>query len=203
MEDGPDPDPGQTPATAITVGSREPPVVVDPPAPRVFPTAVDPSRLNGRAGFLRARPLRLRHGRDHRVAGPMDAMTSAEIGSIRARVVPVVESLRATTIMTRTSLATGVILRIVGESLGTIILDRIKIGAEEINVTIVGNRLGGEAGVLVTETRPEAEDVHALNLWCRLPIPPLPLFFRTSLPSLPFSILLLISNGLDHGVGFS
>lgn len=130
MEDGPDPDLGQTPATAITVGSREPPAVADPPAPRVFPTVVDPFRLNERAGFLRARPLRLlRRGRDHRVAGPTDGMTSAEIDSIRARVVPVVESLKATTIMTRTSLATGVNLRIVGENLGITILDRIKIGA--------------------------------------------------------------------------
>jgi hypothetical protein len=165
MEDGPDPDLGQTLATAITVGSREPPVVVDPMAPWVFPTDVDPSRLNVRAGFLRARPLRLlRRGRDHRVVGPTGEMTSVAIGSIRVKVVPVVEFLKATTIMTRTSLATGVVLTIVGENLVITILNPIKIGAEEIDVTTAGNRPGEEAGVLVTEIRPEAEDIHTLNL---------------------------------------
>ncbi|OOQ87575.1 Serine/threonine-protein kinase bur1 [Penicillium brasilianum] len=56
------------------------------------------------------------------------------------------------------------VLTTVGENLVITILNPIKIGEEEIDVTIAGNRLGGEAGVLVTEIRPEAEDIHTLNL---------------------------------------
>lgn len=169
MEAGPAPDLGQTPATAITVASRELPVVVDPTGPRVFPTDAGPSRLNERAGFLRGRHRLqlLRRGRDHRAAGPTGEMTSAEIGSTKARdreVVLAVEFLKVITIWTRTSLATGAALTTVGENLVITILSPIKIGVGEIDVTTAVNHLGEGAGVLGTEIRPEVEDVHNVNL---------------------------------------
>lgn len=161
MEDGPAPDLGQIPAIAIIVGSRELPVAVDPTDhPRVFPTDAGLSHLNERAGFLRGRLCRqlLRHGRDHRAADPMGEMTSAEIGSTRAArgVVLVVESRKAITTSTRTCLATGAI---VGENPGiTTILSLIRIGVGDSGGITAVNRLGEEAGVLVTETETQLED---------------------------------------------
>jgi hypothetical protein len=186
MEHGPVPDLDQIPATAI-VGSRELPAAVDPTGPRVFPTDAGPSRLNEKAGFLRDRHCRqlLRHGRDHRAADPMGEMTSAEIGSTRGPrgVVPAVESRKVITISTRTCLATGAI---VGENLGiTTILSLTKIGVGDSDGITAVNRLGEEAGVLVTETeiQPEDEDVHTE-------------FFSSSTSSFHFSLRPFVPSSL-------
>lgn len=184
MEDGPGPDLGQTPATAITVGSREPPAVVALTGPQVFPTDAGPSRLSERAGSLRGRQCLqvLRRGREHRAADPTGEMTSAEIGSTKARVVPVVESHRAAKISTRTSLATGAALTNVDENLG-ITINQIRIGVGGADVTIAVNRLGEGVGVLVTEIQAEDEDVHKGESSILLIRPFLPHFPSSSLPS--------------------
>lgn len=126
------------------------------------PTGAGPSRLNERADSLRGR-LRLRllrPGKVRRAAGPMGMgeMTSAEIGSTRARVVPVVEFPRVVIISIRMFLATGAVLMIGGETRGIIIRRRIKTGAVEIDGISVVNRRGGGAGVLVTEILLVGED---------------------------------------------
>lgn len=92
-------------------------------------------------------------------------MTSAEIGSIRARVVLVVEFPRVVTISIRMFPATGPVLMIGDETLGITIRRQIKIGAVGTDGTSVVNRQGGGAGVLVTEILPGDEDHIVSGSW--------------------------------------
>jgi hypothetical protein len=145
----------------------------------------------------------------------MGEMTSAEIGSTRVPrgVVLAVESRRVITISTRTCLATGRIVgEILGEILGITILSLIKIGVGDSDGITAVNRLGEEAGVLVTETETqpedEEEDVHTEYFFFLPLLPPSTSFFlflSSSIPLYPiyhsiFFLLLLSEDSTEESV---
>lgn len=111
----------------------------------------------------------------------MGEMTSAEIGSIRARVVLVIEFPRVVTISIHMFLATGPVLMIGGETLEITIRRRIKIGAVGTDGTSVVKRHGGGVGALVTEILREDENQQNGSWFFVQLSSPFPPSFRPSL----------------------